>query len=311
MTFTTMLKEEIAKNDFNIVEARYELMAFLNCLGKFSKDELLITVENASIARRVYKEIKEIYSVSPKIIIRTQKRFKVKQIYILSIKERLDFIKDSISLGTRIDLETLVTDEEKIAFIEGSFLAVGNISNPSTSGYHLEFIFTKERLAKQILKLLEYFKLNAKIIKRGYKTVVYIKSSENISDLIKLFKATSSLFYFEDIRIYRDHKNMVNRLNNCEIANQEKTFKTGQKQLEDINYLKNMDLYDLLDDKTKIVADARIKYPELSYQELADIITKEMDYRIGKSGINHHFIKISNLVKRHKEKRSNDESKVS
>ena len=311
MTFTTMLKEEIAKNDFNIVEARYELIAFLNCLGKFSKDELLITVENASIARRVYKEIKEIYSVSPKIIIRTQKRFKVKQIYILSIKERLDFIKDSISLGTRIDLETLVTDEEKIAFIEGSFLAVGNISNPSTSGYHLEFIFTKERLAKQILKLLEYFNLNAKIIKRGYKTVVYIKSSENISDLIKLFKATSSLFYFEDIRIYRDHKNMVNRLNNCEIANQEKTFKTGQKQLEDINYLKNMDLYDLLDDKTKIVADARIKYPELSYQELADIITKEMDYRIGKSGINHHFIKISNLVKRHKEKRSNDESKVS
>ena len=311
MTFTTMLKEEIAKNDFNIVEARYELMAFLNCLGKFSKDELLITVENASIARRVYKEIKEIYSVSPKIIIRTQKRFKVKQIYILSIKERLDFIKDSISLGTRIDLETLVTDEEKIAFIEGAFLAVGNISNPSTSGYHLEFIFTKERLAKQILKLLEYFNLNAKIIKRGYKTVVYIKSSENISDLIKLFKATSSLFYFEDIRIYRDHKNMVNRLNNCEIANQEKTFKTGQKQLEDINYLKNMDLYDLLDDKTKIVADARIKYPELSYQELADIITKEMDYRIGKSGINHHFIKISNLVKRHKEKRSNDESKVS
>ena len=308
MTFTTMLKEEISKNDFNIVEARYELMAFLNCLGKFSKDELLITVENASIARRIYKEIKEIYGVNPKIIIRTQKRFKVKQIYILSIKERLDFIKDSVSLGIKIDLETLVTDEEKIAFIEGAFLAVGNISNPSTSGYHLEFIFTKERLAKQVLKLLEYFKLNAKMIKRGYKTVVYIKASENISDLIKLFKATSSLFYFEDIRIYRDHKNMVNRLNNCEIANQEKTFKAGQKQLEDIEYLKTMDLFDLLDDKTKIVADARVKYPELSYQELADIITSEMDYKIGKSGVNHHFIKISNLVKKHKEKRSSNES---
>ena len=311
MTFTTMLKEEIAKNDFNVVEARYELIAFLNCVAKFNKDELLITVENASIARRIYKEIKEIYSVNPRIIVRMQKRFKVKQIYILSIKERLDFIKDSLALGTKIDLETLVTDEEKIAFIEGSFLAVGNISNPSTSGYHLEFIFTKERLAKQVLKLLEYFNLNAKMIKRGYKTVVYIKASEDISDLIKLFKATSSLFYFEDIRIYRDHKNMVNRLNNCEIANQEKTFKTGQKQLEDINYLKTKDLYDLLDDKTKIVAEARVKYPELSYQELADIITREMDYKIGKSGVNHHFIKIDNLVKRHKEKRSSNESKIS
>ncbi len=301
MTFTTMLKEEISKNDFNIVEARYELIAFLNCVGKFNRDELVITLENASIARRIYKEIKAIYNVSPKVTIRLQKRFKVKQIYILSIKERLDYIKDSLVLGVKTDLETLVTDEEKTAFIEGAFLAVGNVSNPSTSGYHLEFIFTKERLAKQVLKLLEYFNMHAKIIKRGYKNVVYIKASENISDLIKLFKATNSLFYFEDVRIYRDHKNMVNRLNNCEIANQEKTFKAGQKQLADITYLKEANLFSLLDEKTQIVAEARCKYPELSYQELADIITVEMGYKIGKSGVNHHFIKISDLVKKHKE----------
>ena len=235
-----------------------------------------------------------------------QKRFKVKQIYILSIKDNIDFIKESINLGNKKDIDFLVSDEEKIAFLAGAFLAVGNISNPSTSGYHLEFIFTKEKLAKQILNLLEYFKLNAKMIKRGYKTIVYIKASENISDLLKLFKATSSLFYFEDIRIYRDHKNMVNRLNNCEIANQEKTFKAGLSQLEDINYLKKEDLFDLLDDKTKIVASARIKYPEVSLQELADIITNEMDYKIGKSGINHHFIKIKTLVKRHKESRNKE-----
>ena len=281
-------------------------MSFLNCLGKFSKDELIITMENASVARRIYKEIKEIYKVSPSITIRMQKRFKVKQIYILSIKDNIDFIKESINLGNKKDIDFLVSDEEKIAFLAGAFLAVGNISNPSTSGYHLEFIFTKEKLAKQILNLLEYFKLNAKMIKRGYKTIVYIKASENISDLLKLFKATSSLFYFEDIRIYRDHKNMVNRLNNCEIANQEKTFKAGLSQLEDINYLKKEDLFDLLDDKTKIVASARIKYPEVSLQELADIITNEMDYKIGKSGINHHFIKIKTLVKRHKESRNKE-----
>lgn len=302
MTFTTMLKEEIAKNEFNIVEARYELIAFLNCIAKISKDEILITVENASIARRIFKEIKEIFFISPKITIRMQKRFKVKQIYIMSIKEKLELIKKTLNLGTKIELETLVTDEEKIAFLAGSFLAVGNISNPSTSGYHLEFIFTKERLAKQNLAMLKKFDLNAKIIKRGYKTVCYIKSSEDISDLLKLFKANSSLFYFEDVRIYKDHKNMVNRLNNCEIANQEKTLKAGQQQIENIKYLHEADLFNLLDDKTKIVALTREKYPELSYQELADIISKEMDYKIGKSGVNHHFIKINELVKKHKER---------
>lgn len=308
MTFTTTLKEEIAKNEFNIIEARYELIAFLNSIAKFQKDEILISLENASIARRIYKEIKQIYGVNPSIIIRIQKRFKVKQIYILSIKEKVSFIKENVSLGIKIEMDDLVTDEEKIAFLVGAFLAVGNVSNPSTSGYHLEFIFTKERLAKQVLNLLNYFNLKAKIIKRGYKTVVYIKSSESISDLIKLFKATNALFYFEDIRIYRDHKNMVNRLNNCEIANQEKTFKTGQIQLANIEYLKEKDLFGLLDEKTQIVANTRVKYPELSMQELAVIITSEEGYKIGKSGVNHHFIKINELVKRHKESSGEDGS---
>lgn len=308
MTFTTSLKEEIAKNDFNVIEARYELIAFLNCVAKFSKEELIITLENASIARRIYREIKEIYNVNPSITVRIQKRFKVKQIYILTVKEKVGFIKESVALGTKIEMDTLVTDEEKVAFLIGAFLAVGNVSNPSTSGYHLEYIFTKERLAKQVLNLLNGFNLKAKITKRGYKTIVYIKASECISDLIKRFKATNSLFYFEDIRIYRDHKNMVNRLNNCEIANQEKTFKTGQAQLRNIEYLRKADIFDLLDEKTQIVAITREKYPELSMQELADIITEEEGYKIGKSGINHHFIKINKLVERHKERSETNES---
>ena len=168
------------------------------------------------------------------------------------------------------------------------------------SGYHLEYICAKETKAKQICKLLQYFKLSAKIVNRGYKFIVYLKSGENISDLIKLFGAVSALFYFEDIRIYRDHKNMVNRLNNCELANQEKTFKTGIKQLEDIKFLREKNLIDLLDEKTLIVAEMREKYPELSYQELANIITTETGYKVGKSGINHRFIKINELIERYK-----------
>lgn len=97
---------------------------------------------------------------------------------------------------------------------------------------------------------------------------------------------------------------MVNRLNNCEIANQEKTINTGLKQLEDIKYLKENGLYSLLEDSTRIVLDYREKYPETSLKELADIISLETDYTIGKSGVNHHFIKIRNLIKKHKEKKN-------
>ena len=154
--------------------------------------------------------------------------------------------------------------------------------------------------------MLNDFSLKAKVVKRGYKYITYLKSGESISDLIKMFKATNSLFEFEDVRIYRDHKNMVNRLNNCEIANQEKIISNGLKQVEDINFLIDNDLLGLLDDKTQVVANYRIKYPESSYQELAQIISVETDYKIGKSGINHNFRKIRELINRYKESGMND-----
>lgn len=89
---------------------------------------------------------------------------------------------------------------------------------------------------------------------------------------------------------------MVNRLNNCEQANVEKSLKTCNEQLKNIEYLEESDLIDLLDDKTKLVIEYRKKYPESTMSELADIISLETDMSITKSGINHHFRKINELV---------------
>lgn len=302
MTFTTRIKEEISKESYNILEAEKILAAFIRYNAKVD-EEIIITLENCSVTRYIYKLIKETFNVSAQIIVRNQKRFRIKQIYILIINEKTDFIKQALNLNVDMVLDN---DEEKIAFIKGAFLATGSISNPSTSGYHLEFILNNKKDAQYLCKLLNDFSLKAKVVKRGYKYITYLKSGESISDLIKMFKATNSLFEFEDVRIYRDHKNMVNRLNNCEIANQEKIISNGLKQVEDINFLIDNDLLGLLDDKTQVVANYRIKYPESSYQELAQIISVETDYKIGKSGINHNFRKIRELINRYKERGMND-----
>ena len=50
--------------------------------------------------------------------------------------------------------------------------------------------------------------------------------------------------------------------------------------------------------------EMREKYPEVSFQELANIISMETDYKIGKSGINHHFIKMNEIVSRHKKNKN-------
>lgn len=306
MTYTTRIKEEITKNTLNENEKICELSGFIR-FGAQIKNSIIITLENASIARRIYSESKEIFGIRPKITIRNQRRFRIKQIYILEIKEKVDYILKFLNLmeGKKKILPNeffLTNNEEKIAYLEGVFLAVGTVNDPASSGYHLEMVTEMNREVIFLTKLFKDLGITAKHIKRNSKYMLYIKNAEVIGDIIKMFKATNSYFYFEDIRIYKDHKNMVNRLNNCEIANQEKTITTGLKQLEDIKYLKEQDLYSLLDESTKIVLDYREKYPESSLRELADIISMETDYKIGKSGVNHHFIKVKNLIKRHQNK---------
>ena len=306
MTYTTRIKEEIVKKDINNSEKICELSGFIR-FAAVIKDNISITLENASITRRIYKHIKEIFNIQPRIIIRNQKRFRVKQIYILEINEKIEYILNFLNITENkkkiLPTEYFLTNkEEKIAYLQGIFLASGTINDPASSGYHLEIVTDMNREAIYITNLFKDIGIKAKHIKRNSKYMIYIKNAEVISEIIRMFKATTSYFYFEDIRIYRDHKNMVNRLNNCEIANQEKTINTGLKQLEDIKYLKENDLYSLLEDTTKIVLDYREKYPETSLKELADIISLETDYTIGKSGVNHHFIKVRNLIKKHKEK---------
>ena len=307
MTYTTRIKDEIAHLDTDVVEAIAELSAFIRFAGDIKNDEIVLTMENASVARRIYSLMKMCFQVRPKMTVRIQNRFRVKQIYILTYNNNINAVLEKLNIfenGVKVmpNAYMLATKEEKIAFLRGLFLATGSVSNPQTSGYHMEMSVASKEEANLIVHLLKEFNVVSKILKRKTKYMVYVKQAEMISDTLKMFGAINSMFFFEDIRIYRDHKNMVNRLNNCEIANQEKTTITGLKQLEDIKYLKKHDLIGLLDERIQEVIEYRLKYPETSYQELAEIVSTESGKSISKSGINHYFRKIKELVNRHKNK---------
>ena len=128
--------------------------------------------------------------------------------------------------------------------------------------------------------------------------MVYIKEAEKISDFLRIINSYNGVMYFEDIRIYRDHKNMTNRLNNCEQANMDKIFLTAARQLQDIEVLKANDMLDVLDEKLLEVIKYREEYPESSLQELSEIMSNELGYEITKSGLNHRFRKIKEIVAR-------------
>ena len=94
MTFTTRVKDEMSKNEFNPIEISSIISAYILTCGKFSKDKIELTSENASITRLIYRCLKQNYGINPIVNIRIQKRFRVKQIYILIIKEKVDIIVD-------------------------------------------------------------------------------------------------------------------------------------------------------------------------------------------------------------------------
>ena len=162
----------------------------------------------------------------------------------------------------------------------------------------MEFFIDNKSEASFVSNILNDFYINNKILARDNNYMVYVKESEKIGDFLRLISANVALLYFEDIRIYRDHKNMTNRLNNCEQANVDKIVSSAQKQLNDIKKLEDVIGFDLLDEKLQEVIVYRKKYPDVSLNDLSIIMTEETNKTITKSGLNHRFRKIQEMAKR-------------
>lgn len=299
MSFSLDIKNEVARIDVS----REELISELSAIVRNSAviDEYMtIYIENNVVARRIYKLFKNVYDITPIITVR-KKYFNNGYSYILTVKNKLDEIMEDLSIKKNgvyqnIPGEYIVDDDELVrAYLRGLFLVAGSINDPKTSRYHLEFLVDNLEYAKFITSLMNGMNLNSKIISREKKYMVYIKEAEKISDFLRVIKAYNGVMYYEDIRIYRDHKNMTNRLNNCEQANMDKIFFTANNQLRDIDRLREYDLMNLIDDKLKIVIEYREKYPEASLSELSSVMERD-GIKITKSGLNHRFRKIREII---------------
>ena len=307
MSFTTTIKEEISRIDNTKSESIAELSGFLRNNGSYAEESIDLISENATVVKRVYQLMKNLYDISCEIETRKGSNFSKNNLYLIMIDEKVDFILKDLSIldDNQEYLKTpndYITDseEEVRAYLRGAFLSKGSINDPKTSRYHLEYIIEEKEEAIFIQSLLNQFELNSKLLNREKGYMVYIKEAEKIGDFLRIINAYNAVMYYEYIRIYRDHKNMTNRLNNCEQANTDKIIETATKQIEEIEYLKENLGLDLLDDKTKEVLEYRLKYTESSLLELSEIITYETGKPITKSGLNHRFRKIRELVNRMK-----------
>lgn len=300
MSFTTEIKNEICSNNYSRLENICLLSGFLRNNVEILEDEIVIVSENPKVVRKIFSLFKELFDVIPVIKSGTGNSFK-KNYYSILLHDKFSVILSSLMvldngfLFPSIPSYFLDTEDLKRAYLRGVFLAKGSINDPKKSRYHMEFLVDRKDEAYFIVSLLSYFNINSKVIPRDKGYMTYVKEAEKIGDFLRIVSANNAILYYEDIRIYRDHKNMTNRLNNCEQANMDKIFFTANNQLKDIDKLREYDMMDLIDDKLMIVIEYREKYPEASLSELSSVMERD-GIKITKSGLNHRFRKIREMV---------------
>ncbi len=302
ISFTTNIKNEIANYEDERSLEITMLSAIVRNNAKIYDNSIEIVTENNKTAKRLFLMFKNIYNVIP-IIEDKGNSFNRSRLLIIKIFDKIDTILNDLGVYDdnhcylpQVPNYLIDSEDSKRAYLKGVFLACGSINDPKTSRYHLEFFFDKIDEANLVNDILNDFYLNSKMIKKDKKYMVYVKEAEKIGDFLRIINAPQAVMYYEDIRIYRDHKNMTNRLNNMEQANIDKMIRTCEEQIDNINLIMSELGRDFLDERTLEVCDYRLKYPESSLLELSEIISLETGYKIGKSGLNHRFRKIKELA---------------
>lgn len=188
-------------------------------------------------------------------------------------------------------MQTLGSEEVRKNIIKGAFLGAGSITEPE-KGYHLEISFNDKKNAEYILNLCKTYGIEFKILKTNSKFILYIKDGEQISKFLACIGANKAVLKFEDIRIFKEMKNNVNRAVNMETANLNKSIDAGILQIEDIKLIQSKNKFDDMSEELKEVAVLRLENPEASLKEIGEMLKTPLS----KSGVNHRFQKIHEIA---------------
>lgn len=299
MSFSGQIKEELAQV---ISSPRHcqlaELAALVQFCGHIEEDgSLLVQSENPLVIRKCFTLLKKTFKIEA--VAKSQMQTQNYRLFVTGedafrVLEALKICDTAGHLMMRHLTDPVLIKNSccKRAYLRGCYMAVGSMSDPYKS-YHLELVCGLQAQAEQLLKILHDFSLDAKMIIRKKYHVVYMKEGENIADFLNITEAHKALMEFENTRIYKGMRNMVNRKVNCEAANITKTVNAATRQVEDIRLIREKMGLEGLPEPLRQMAYVRLENPQASLGELG----KLLDPPVGKSGVNHRLRKLGELVK--------------
>ncbi|MBS7305132.1 MAG: DNA-binding protein WhiA [Lachnospiraceae bacterium] len=295
MSFSSIVKEELSKK---ISGARHcqiaELAAIYSFCGSFVQKNkensyIFFNFENVLVANKCFTLMKKAFTIYSGCDFVNQIAYDEKSLTIsVNDKELCEKIQDA--------LESFSVTERtccRRAYLRGAYLCGGSTTDPGKS-YHLEIVCKNKKSADKIIELFETFDVDAKLVERGRYYIVYIKDSNKIVLALNVFEAPVALMEYENTIIMKEMRNSINRQNNCDVANLNKTVSAAQSVISDIKQLMGTAEYENLPDNIKEVAMLRVEYPDASLKELGEMLTPPL----GKSGVNHRLRKLSEMARK-------------
>lgn len=246
---------------------------------------MVFQVDNAAIARHLFRLGKALYAASPMVETRSDPDHQRPTVHRVAIP-----IGPSGMLPATVTIGQL---QEAIArkaccrrwFLRGAFMAGGSLVAP-TKAYHLEFN-APEGVAHWLLELLRHERIPARCYQRSQAEVwtVYVKDSSAIATFLTQLGATQALLRWEEVRVGKDLVNTVQRVVNCETANLTRTLTSAQRQVAELTWLENHGVMAALPPDCRDVARVRMEMPFASLLELGAALEPPMS----KSAVNHRL----------------------
>jgi DNA-binding protein WhiA len=301
MSFAEEVKNEAAHlQPENDDCARAELAALL-CMGctvvagPDGTAGMEFSTSNNAVARKALSMWLKSFSLRPEVLVRRGRKLRKKNIYTLRVpfSEQGRAVLESLDLYPQagsFDHLDLKRSDCRRAFLRGAFMGGGSVNQPR-GDYHLELVTANDVFAQRILKVMRQFHLKAKLTDRKGEYLVYVKEGNGVSSFLQYIGTDQACLKFESARVFKDMRNNVNRVVNCETANLQKTVDAAVRQIKDIQLLQASGFYSRLTPRLQEAAELRLTHREASLSELAELSG------LTKSGLTHRYKKLALMAK--------------
>lgn len=311
MSFTSEVKEELARVRASRRCCRLaELSAMFHlegCLHLGGPRRLVFHTEseNASVARKMFNLLKELFSMTPELRVEKIPRLRGHNCYQLYLSEEkvpqvlneLALLDDS--MRPVLGIPPRITRRRccGISYLRGAFLGGGYVSRPDQPA-HLEINTQHEEMAEDLRNLLDRYGIRTQVTRRRSTVTVYAKNRRDQADFLALVGAHEAVLRLQSDAVLRELRENINRRVNSETANLEKAVDAAQRQLRDIQVVEGYLGLENLPGSLRSVAVARIENPEATLQELGDLLQPALS----KSAVYHRMLRIRKLARELQEK---------